>query len=115
MELLKSIQNGRRKKKVSNRSKRYKKGFKVRIVKMFLEESVPVPVICKESGICDGTLHRWVKAYRSSGESGLENRAGSNGRKGLPAPVKEKIVALKKENPFYYLCRDRWWRFPFHR
>ena len=79
MDTVKSIQKGSRKRKVSNRSKRYKVDFKLRMVKLFLEESTPGSLICRESGISSETLHRWVRLYRSRGERGLQNRRRGGG------------------------------------
>jgi transposase InsO family protein len=106
MEPVKIIQNAGRKKKVkSRRSNRYAPDFKLRIVKMYLEESVPADVICKESGISEGTLYGWTKSYRQNGAAGLENRTGGSRKKIIPPPVRQKIVDLKKANPFFGIKR----------
>jgi transposase InsO family protein len=47
-----------------------------------------------------------VKAYRERGEAGLRNQIGFPGsRKKLPGPVREKIVEIKKREPFFGVKR----------
>jgi transposase InsO family protein/transposase-like protein len=106
MEPVKSIQNAGRKKQVKSRwSNRYKPDFKVKIIKKYLEESVPASVICKESGISDGTLYNWAKSYRQDGAAGLENHHRGSNKQVIPGPVKQKIVDLKKANPLFGIKR----------
>ena len=104
MEQVKSLQRGSAKKKVPARSRRYGADFKLQVVKKFLEESVPIEVIRQECGISINSVRRWVRAYRSEGEAGLAIRRNGNGR-GLPSPVKQKIVELKEANPLFGIKR----------
>ena len=104
MEPVKSIQNGGLKRKFPNRSKRYSPDFKLRAVKMFLEESVAAALIGQECGIYTTTLRRWVRAYRSQGEAGLSSTSGGKGRS-LPSPVRQKILELKQGNPLFGIKR----------
>jgi transposase-like protein len=64
MEQAESIQKSSTKKKCPKRSNRYGAGFKLQIVKKYLEESVPVSVIRQECGVANNTVRRWVNAYR---------------------------------------------------
>jgi transposase InsO family protein len=100
----KSIQNGTEQRKCSNRQKRYSPDFKRKIVNLFIEEDVPVSVITTESGVTNGTVWRWVRLYRKMGDAGLAGRYRGKGRP-LPAPVKQKIVELKKSNPLFGIKR----------
>ncbi len=104
MEQVKSLQRGSAKKKVPARSRRYGADFRLQVVKKFLEESVPIEVIRQECGISINSVRRWVRAYRSEGEAGLAIRRNGNGR-GLPSPVKQKIVELKEANPLFGIKR----------
>jgi transposase InsO family protein len=104
MEPVKSIQKNSPKGKVPDRNKRYSTDFKLQIVKKYLEESVPASIICQECGVCAESVGRWVRAYRREGEAGLASRRAGKGR-GLPAPVKQKIVELKRENPLFGITR----------
>jgi len=92
------------KKKRKNKSKRivnsYSFDFRLRVVKLFLEENFPAALIQKETGLSNPVLYRWVKLYREQGEGGLR-AVGSrrNGKGKLHPAVKEKIVELKKKDP----------------
>jgi transposase InsO family protein/transposase-like protein len=106
MKPVKSIQNaGRRKTAKSRYSNRYKPDFRLKVVKKYLEEGVPSSVLCTECGISDGTLYNWSKAYRREGVAGLESRRGGSRKQVTPAPVREKIVAIKKANPVFGIKR----------
>ena len=100
----KSIQQGERKRKFPKRSKRYEPDFKLKVVRKLEEESIPVSVILQETGLSSGTVGRWVRAYRRDGEAGLATSHSGKG-KSLPAPVKQKIVELKKANPPFGIKR----------
>ncbi len=71
MEALESIQKSVPKRKLPKRSKRYGPDFKLKVVKKFLEESVPASVIQQECGLSGETIGRWVRSYRQLGEAGL--------------------------------------------
>src|SRR3990167_9150854 len=104
MEAEASIQQGRRKRKLSKRSKRYDADFKLQVVRKFLEESVPVSVIVQECGVSHETVRNWVRAYRQHGAAGLSTSYTGHGRS-LPAPVKKKIVELKEASPSFGIKR----------
>jgi transposase InsO family protein len=101
----KSIQKGLGKRKCPNRSKRYKADFKLKAVKLFIEESVPLCIIQKEIGTRGDTVRRWVRLYRKQGEAGLQNRQGGPGKPRLPSAVKHKIIEVKKANPLFGIKR----------
>jgi len=92
--------------KESRYGKRYGFEFKLRCVKLRLEEGLPVSLLGKEVGCSQDVIRRWVKAYEERGEAGLRNRfvlAGS--RRKLPGPVREKIVEIKKREPLFGVKR----------
>src|SRR5512139_3234335 len=94
------------KKKGSRYGKRYGFEFKLRCVKLRVEEGLPVTLLSKEVGASKDVIHSWVKAYRERGEAGLRDRvvpAGS-GRK-LPGPVREKIIEIRKREPLFGVKR----------
>lgn len=83
------------------RQNRYSIEFKLRAVRLHLEEGYAAKLIAQELGVGYSTLSNWIKRYREDGEAGLEYR--------LPAPnvsrrvqmdpsVKKKAVELKKED-----------------
>ena len=92
--------------KESHYGKRYGFEFKLRCVKLRLEEGLPVSVLSKEVGCSQDVIRRWARAYQERGEAGLRKGvvpAGS--RRKLPGPVREKIVEIKKREPFFGVKR----------
>ena len=78
---------------------RYSTDFKVKAVKLYLEEGYPAAVISQELRIGQNTLHGWIKLYQAQGEAGLEPRYNGTSRQSLPQPIKDTIVEVKKKNP----------------
>ncbi|OGP74842.1 MAG: hypothetical protein A2W09_00240 [Deltaproteobacteria bacterium RBG_16_50_11] len=92
--------------KESRYGKRYGLEFKLRCVKLRLEEGIPVSLLSKEVGCSPDVIRRWARAYEERGEAGLRKGvvpAGS--RRRLPGPVREKIVEIKKREPFFGVKR----------
>jgi transposase InsO family protein len=86
--------------------KRYGLEFKLRCVKLRLEEGIPVALLSEEVGASKDVIRRWAKAYQERGEAGLRNRIVSAGsRRKLPGPVREKIVEIKKREPLFGVKR----------
>ena len=105
MEPVKAVQKSGTKKKAPDRKRHfYGADFKLQIVKKYLEESVPVSLICQECGVSSESVGRWVRAYRREGEAGLCPSHNGKGRS-LPAPVKQKIVEIKEANPPFGIKR----------
>src|SRR5512136_3378293 len=86
--------------------KRYGLEFKLRCVKLRLEEEIPISLMSKEVGCSQDVIRRWAKTYRERGEAGLRNGAVPAGsRRKLPGPVREKIVEIKKREPLFGVKR----------
>jgi transposase InsO family protein len=97
---------GKKKGKESRFGKRYGFEIKLRCVKMHLEEGLPLSLLLKEVGASPDGIRRWVKAYQERGEEGLRNPVRSSGnRRKLPGPVRQKIVEIKKREPFFGVQR----------
>jgi len=63
--------------------------FKLRCVKLRLEEGIPLSLISKEVGSSEEVIRRWTKAYQEQGETGLRNPIAPRGsRRKLPSPVR---------------------------
>lgn len=79
----------------------YPNAFKLKVVKLHLEAGIPKNIVAEQCNIASNTVCRWVKLYVESGESGLYrgNRKHGVSQKKLPAPVRDKIVETKKNNP----------------
>jgi len=94
------------KRKESRYGRRYGLEFKLRCVKLRLEEGFPVSLLSKEVGASKDVIRRWAKAYQERGEAGLQNRIVSKERRRkLPGPVREKIVEIKKREPLFGVKR----------
>jgi transposase InsO family protein len=105
---MESVEEVKRKSKgkESRFGNRYGFELKLRCVKMRLEEELPVSWLSKEVGVSKDVIYRWVRAYQERGEAGLRNQGVSSGsRQKLPGPVREKIVEIKKREPFFGVQR----------
>jgi transposase InsO family protein len=86
--------------------KRYGFEFKLRCVKLRLEEGIPVSLLSKEVGCSQDVIRRWSRVYEEQGEAGLRKGMVSTGsRRKLPEPVREKIVEIKKREPSFGIKR----------
>jgi transposase InsO family protein len=107
-EAMERVEEVKRKNKgeESRFGKRYGFEFKLRCVKLRLEEGLPVSLLCKETGVSNDTVYHWVKAYQERGEAGLrEPGVFPKKEKRLPGPVRAKIVEIKKQKPFFGVKR----------
>jgi putative transposase len=96
----------RSKEKESRYGKRYGFEFKLRCVKLRLEEGIPVSLLSKEVGASKDVIRRWAIAYQEQGEAGLRNGVVLAGNRWkLPRPVREKIVEIKKREPLFGVKR----------
>jgi transposase InsO family protein len=92
--------------KANRYGRRYGFEIKLRCVKLYLEEGLPLSLLAKEVGASTDGVRRWVKAYRERGEEGLRNPVRSLGsRRRLPGPVRKKIIEIKKREPFFGVQR----------
>lgn len=90
--------------------------YKLRLVKMCLEEGLPVRLVSSEAGIHQTSLSKWIRLYRKSGESGLAPSPREAGAEVHPA-IAEKIVAIKRDHPGFGVRRivaalRRWFFLP---
>ena len=86
--------------------KRYGLEFKLRCVKLRLEEGIPISLLSKEVGASNDVIRRWARAYQERGEAGLRSGVSpARGRRKLPEPVREKIVEIKKQEPLFGVKR----------
>ncbi len=105
---MESVEEVKRKsKEKENRfGKRYGYEFRLRAVKLRLEEGIPVALLCKELGVAEKTLWEWLKRYRESGEGGLRDKVVVPGdRQKLPLPVRDRIIEIKKREPLFGVKR----------
>lgn len=103
MEIFKGV---KKKHRGNKKARQYRYEFKLRVVKLYLEEGVPVSLIHKETGVAKETLWRWIRVYKAKGEEGLKtHQQVKRGGERMPASVKEKIIEVKKEHPAYGVRR----------
>ena len=72
---------------------------------MRLEEGFSVQDVCGEMGMAVSCLHNWIHRYQKFGEVGLQRTESSKRAPKLPAPITEKIVELKQQNPGFGIKR----------
>jgi len=97
----------RKSKEKENRyGRRYGLEFKLRCVKLRLEEGLPASLLSEEVGASKDVIRRWVKVYRERGEAGVtESDCSGGSRRKPPGPVRKKIVEIKKHEPFFGVKR----------
>jgi transposase InsO family protein len=85
----------------SKRTVRYSHEFKLKTVKLYLEEGYSTGFIQEQFGVTDSSIHKWVKEYRERGGEGLKPVPRKNAKSKIPPAVKEKIIELKKQDDFW--------------
>ncbi len=88
-----------------SRQRRYSFDEKLRAVKLHLEEGFKSELVCAETGVSGSSLVLWVRAYRREGELGLRQQASPRPGRRLARPVVEKIIEMKRGNPFFGVKR----------
>jgi transposase InsO family protein len=75
--------------------------FRLRIVKLFLEEGYSARLLVEQFGISTHSIQRWVRAYRLHGAAGLEPKVPAGRISRVPEEVRQTAVAVKAEHPEY--------------
>ncbi len=73
--------------------------FRLKLVRLHLEDGYAVAMLSQEFGVSGYSLYRWARLYREHGEAGLLPKGRSKPASGLSESVQEKIVAIKKAQP----------------
>src|SRR3974390_2649828 len=89
----------------AKKARRYTLDEKLKAVRLRLEEGFSVEQVCSEMGMATSCLHNWIRRYQQSGEAGLQIAEGAKRAAKLPAPITEKIVELKQQNPGFGIKR----------
>ena len=87
--------------KKGTRTWAYPVEFRLRIVKLFLEEGYSAPLLSEQFGISRSAIRRWVRSYRQRGIEGLEVKPRTGGNTRVPPEVRQQMVAVKKAHPEY--------------
>ena len=85
--------------------RRYEAAFKLRAVKLHLEEGFTLQMVAEELGVCKDTIFLWVSQYREFGEERLRGLLPGTRAPRLPTAVREKIIALKGQEPSFGIKR----------
>jgi transposase InsO family protein len=73
---------------------------RLRAVKLHLQEGFTITLVAQEMGVSAAAVDKWLQNYRRHGEEGLkDHRPGRQPARRLPEPVRDQIIALKKEDP----------------
>jgi transposase InsO family protein len=89
---------------------RYPVEFRVRAVKLCLEEGFPQCLVCQELNVSKSSLIHWLHRYRQLGEEGLKDQPSRlRGRHKLPAAITGQIVQLKQQYPTFGVKRISQW------
>src|SRR5438046_2114542 len=72
---------------------------KLRAVKLHLEEGFPQELVAQEMGVSSAAIYKWTHLYRLHGEEALKPAVAPSRNPKLAEAVRQKIFALKKEEP----------------
>jgi transposase InsO family protein len=97
----KKRKSGRNVKNKRGRTRPFPPEFKLKVVRLYLEEGYRRGIIAKEFNIAESSVGRWTRQYRRYGEEGLQPKSRTASRSGLSKEVREKIIDLKRSNPAY--------------
>ncbi len=89
----------------AKKMRRYTAAEKLRAVRLHLEEGFSMALVAEELNVSKSSVDHWLQAYRLGGEAGLQPQPPGPRPDRLPAPITEKIVELKKQNPTFGIKR----------
>jgi len=75
--------------------------FRLRIVKLYLEEGYGPKLLIEQFGISTHSVQRWVRAFRLHGAAGLAPKVPASRVSRVPEEVRQQAVAVKAEHPEY--------------
>ena len=85
--------------------RRFTADEKLKAVRLRLEEGFSLADVCAEIGVAQSGLSRWIRQYHTLGEAGLQSGTPGPRQSRLPAPITDKIIELKQENPTFGIKR----------
>lgn len=87
--------------KVKPRTRPYPYEFRIKMVRLYLEERYSTAVLGEQFGVSSHSVHRWAKAYRQLGNEGLVPKLGCGPKPRMSEEVKGRILGMKKKHPEY--------------
>ena len=83
---------------MSKKRREYDKAYKLSAVKLVVESGNSQTSVAKDLGIPEQTLGKWVKTYKSEGESGFVGSGNLKAEAELDKEMKKRIRELEEEN-----------------
>jgi transposase InsO family protein len=83
------------------RTRPYPYEFRIKMVRLYLEEGYSTTVLREQFGVSGHSVVRWVKAYREQGTEGLVAKLRTGAKPRLNESVKHQIIGMKKKHPEY--------------
>ena len=87
--------------KRKSRTAAFPLAFRLRIVKLYLEEGYSPKLLVEQFGISTHSVQRWVKAFRLHGAAGLEPKGWVSRKSRVAEEVRQQAVEVKREHPEY--------------
>jgi transposase-like protein len=81
--------------------------FRLRIVKLYLEEGYSPKLLVEQFEISTHSIQRWVKAFRLHGAAGLEPKRPVSRKSRVAEEVRQQAVGVKAAHPEYGPRRKR--------
>jgi transposase InsO family protein len=75
--------------------------FRLRMIRLFLEEGYSIPLLREQFGVSNHSIKRWVRAYQHGGAEGLEPKRQTGSKSRVPDQVRQQMVELKQVHPEY--------------
>jgi transposase InsO family protein len=97
----KKIKGRGRSGKSVRRTRPYPFEFRLKIIRLYLEEGYSTGVLQEQFGVSSHSVQRWVKAYREKGSDGLVAKSQSGTKSRMPEAVRGRIIGMKKKHPEY--------------
>lgn len=85
--------------------RRYTVAEKLQAVRLHREEGFSLNLVAQELGMSKNMVSIWLRQYRLEGEAGLQPRTSGPRKARLPAPITDKIIELKQQNPTFGIKR----------
>jgi transposase InsO family protein len=90
---------------------------KLKAIRLHLEEGFSLALVGQELNVSKSSLGLWLEAYRLGGEAGLQPGKPGPRKPRLPAPITDKIIEIKQQNPAFGIKRisqllRRWFFLP---
>ncbi len=87
--------------KAKRRPRAYPYEFRIKMVRLYLEEGYSATVLRDQFGVSGHSVQRWVKAYREQGNEGLVAKLRTGSKPKMPETVKRRVVVMKSKHPEY--------------